>query len=64
MAARTVGPAFGYMLGSAMLTVYVDPNNKPEGLSDNSTNWIGAWWLGFFIIGKAISSTCQKWQVF
>jgi hypothetical protein len=52
MAARTVGPAFGYMLGSAMLTIYADPKNIPPGMTDNSPNWIGAWWIGFFIIGS------------
>jgi hypothetical protein len=52
MAARTVGPAFGYMLGSAMLAIYADPANTPPGLIDTSPNWIGAWWMGFFIIGK------------
>ena len=56
MAARTVGPAFGYMLGSASLTVYADPQNLPEGLTDSSTSWVGAWWIGFIVIGKIIDS--------
>ena len=52
MAARTVGPAFGYMLGSAALTIYADPQNLPEGLTDSSPSWVGAWWIGFIVIGK------------
>ena len=52
MAARTVGPALGTLLGSGMLTIYVDPTNVPEGLTNSSTNWLGAWWIGFFIIGE------------
>ena len=52
MAARTVGPAFGSMLGSAALAIYADPQNLPVGLTDNSPNWIGAWWIGFIVIGK------------
>ena len=52
MAARTVGPAFGYMLGSACLTIYADPKNLPVGMTDNSPNWVGAWWIGFIVIGN------------
>ncbi len=52
MAARTVGPAFGYMLGSACLTIYADPNNLPAGMTDDSPNWFGAWWIGFIVIGN------------
>jgi len=52
MAARTVGPAFGSLLGSAALAVYADPKNIPEGLTDSSPNWIGGWWIGFIVIGK------------
>ena len=51
MAARTVGPAFGYLLGSACLKLYADTNHVPNGLTDSSPNWVGAWWIGFIVIG-------------
>ena len=58
MAARTVGPAFGYILGSAALTMYADPKHIPGGLTDSSPSWIGAWWIGFIVIGKNFWPPC------
>jgi hypothetical protein len=52
MAARTIGPAFGYLLGSACLKLYADTNHVPNGLTDGSPNWVGAWWIGFIVIGN------------
>ena len=54
MAARTVGPAFGYLLGSACLKLYADTNHVPTGLTDSSPNWVGAWWIGFIEIGNLV----------
>lgn len=51
---RTVGPAFGYILGSRCLTLYADPRNVPDGLTEESPSWIGAWWIGFFLIGWSL----------
>jgi len=49
---RTIGPALGYVLGSACLSIYVDPMNAPLGINEDSPQWIGAWWIGFICIGK------------
>ena len=52
--ARVVGPTFGYLLGSACLSVYVDPGHVPNGINGPITEdhhgWIGAWWVGFVVI--------------
>jgi sodium-independent organic anion transporter len=49
MAARVVGPSLGFMMGAALLKVYVNPNVDP-GFDEDDPRWIGAWWIGFIII--------------
>lgn len=48
-AARTMGPAMGFLLGNACLAVYVDPAAGVE-LKEGDKGWLGAWWLGFVIV--------------
>ena len=45
-----IGPGFGYVFGSLMLTIYVDPWNETD-LKPTDPDWVGAWWIGFLIIG-------------
>ena len=45
-----VGPAVGFGLGGAFLTVYVDPW-KDTTLEESDPGWVGAWWLGFILCG-------------
>lgn len=45
-----IGPAIGFGLGSAFLTIYVDPG-EPTTLSEESPSWVGAWWLCFVFVG-------------
>ncbi|XP_022238152.1 solute carrier organic anion transporter family member 4C1-like [Limulus polyphemus] len=49
-ALRLFGPALGFLLSSACLGVYENPGTNPDfGLED--PRWIGAWWLGFVVLG-------------
>ena len=41
-----VGPALGYGLGGAFLSIYVDPWLETD-LQPEDPGWVGAWWLCF-----------------
>jgi len=48
---RTLGPALGAILGNFCLQIYVYPGLE-AGLTEGDEGWLGAWWLGFLIIGS------------
>jgi organic anion transporter 5A len=43
----------GYFLGSFCLQTYVYPGQNVD-IEEGDPSWIGAWWLGFPIIGSLI----------
>lgn len=48
--AVAIGPAIGYGLGGAFLSIYVDPSQDTV-LTESSPAWVGAWWLCFVFSG-------------
>lgn len=47
---RGCGPCLGFIFSALILAVYEDPSYNP-GFADEDPRWIGAWWLGFAILG-------------
>ena len=45
-----IGPALGFGLGGAFLTIYVDPW-KDTTLEESDPGWVGVWWIGYIICG-------------
>lgn len=50
---RMLGPAIGLALASFCLRVYVAPNLHPV-IKMKDPRWLGAWWMGWLIIGSMI----------
>ena len=50
---RLLGPTLGFLLGTFCLKQYVYPGQTVE-FEEGDPQWIGAWWLGFPIIGFLI----------
>lgn len=51
-----LGPAFGYSLASLCLRVYIAPQLHPV-IKMKDPRWLGAWWMGWLIIGSMIMAT-------
>ncbi|CAO1324723.1 unnamed protein product [Diamesa tonsa] len=47
---RLLGPAGGYALASYCLKIYISPDLTPV-IDNNDPRWLGAWWLGWIILG-------------
>ncbi|XP_063604186.1 solute carrier organic anion transporter family member 74D-like [Penaeus indicus] len=47
---RILGPVLGYLMGGNFLSMWIDPTKKPN-LTRRDPRWLGAWWLGFLVLG-------------
>ncbi|KRT79827.1 membrane transporter [Oryctes borbonicus] len=50
---KTLGPAIGYALASVCLKIYISPTLTPT-INNKDPRWLGAWWLGWIILGCII----------
>ncbi|XP_058446034.1 solute carrier organic anion transporter family member 74D [Malaya genurostris] len=50
---RTFGPVVGFALGYFTLKIYIDPTKTPV-IDSSDPRWLGAWWLGWIILGLAM----------
>ncbi|GJQ65785.1 hypothetical protein Trydic_g11955 [Trypoxylus dichotomus] len=50
---KTLGPAIGYALASVCLKIYISPTLTPT-INNKDPRWLGAWWLGWIILGGII----------
>lgn len=48
-ALRTLGPICGFLICSLSLSFYVNPTQT--GIKPGDPQWLGAWWMGYVIIG-------------
>merc|ERR1719334_1828083 len=55
LAISMVGPALGYILGSATTRLYIDfdrassSSSASSAMTPGDADWIGAWWFGFLL---------------
>lgn len=50
-----MGPAIGFLLGFACLSLYIDPKLHPV-ITKQDPRWLGAWWLGWIILGVTMGT--------
>lgn len=50
MSLRMFGPVVGFLLGYISLNMYIDPTKTPL-INNKDPRWLGAWWLGWIILG-------------
>ncbi|KAJ8949649.1 hypothetical protein NQ318_010068 [Aromia moschata] len=50
---RMLGPGIGYGLASVCLKLYINPMLTPT-IDNRDPRWLGAWWLGWIILGFVI----------
>nr|XP_046178400.1 solute carrier organic anion transporter family member 2B1-like isoform X2 [Oncorhynchus gorbuscha] len=67
LAVTSIGPAFGFMMGSFMLRFYVDIDKMSKdqiGLERRDPRWVGAWWLGFLVAASFLFLTSLPYLFF
>ncbi|XP_039498000.1 solute carrier organic anion transporter family member 74D [Drosophila santomea] len=50
MALRMIGPVVGFFFGFISLNTFIDPTKTPL-IDSKDPRWLGAWWLGWVILG-------------
>ncbi|XP_051955483.1 solute carrier organic anion transporter family member 2B1-like isoform X2 [Xyrauchen texanus] len=66
-AVTVIGPAFGYMMASLLLHLYVDIDKMSFDkiiLKHDDPRWVGAWWLGFIVAGTLLILTSLPYLFF
>ncbi|CAG7725964.1 unnamed protein product [Allacma fusca] len=53
---RLVGPTLGFLFASACLKVFISPTLTPYIKTDDP-RWVGAWWLGWIVLGILMAIT-------
>ncbi|XP_024909843.1 solute carrier organic anion transporter family member 2A1 [Cynoglossus semilaevis] len=60
-AVSVFGPAIGFLMGSAILRIYVDVDKIGLGaeheLKPGDSRWVGAWWIGLLVTASCLLLT-------
>ncbi|NXS89491.1 SO2B1 protein, partial [Erpornis zantholeuca] len=62
-----IGPGVAFMLGSAMLSFYVDIDKASAAevqLTNKDPRWVGAWWLGFLVASSLVALSALPYFFF
>lgn len=51
-----LGPALGFLMGSALLSQWINlaEKSRPKDLTRNDPRWIGRWWPGFIVSSTSL----------
>ncbi|XP_064473124.1 solute carrier organic anion transporter family member 74D-like [Ornithodoros turicata] len=60
---RFLGPVLGFFVSSLCLSYYENPFEDP-GISAEDPRWVGAWWIGYIVIGVGIFLSCLPMFLF
>ena len=52
-----LGFSVSFMFGAFLLTQYVTLGTPPDGVTPDSSQWVGAWWMGFLVPGILLAIT-------
>ena len=52
-----LGFSISFILGGYLLTQYVTLGAPPAGVAEGSSQWVGAWWMGFVAPGILLAIT-------
>ncbi|KAL1123270.1 hypothetical protein AAG570_002356 [Ranatra chinensis] len=50
---KPIGHALGFLVGSACLSIYINPSLSPV-IDKKDPRWLGAWWLGWLLFGTVM----------
>jgi hypothetical protein len=55
MCVTLIGPMIGYTIAGMFLKLWVNwPEPAPINIDPRGSEWVGAWWMGYYVVSIAI----------